>query len=167
MDANYFGVINTIRATLPALRTSRGRIVIISSDSGLVGAPGLSGYTASKFAIEGFGESLAYELAPLGVSLSLIEPGAFRTGIWDRDVVHRTEGGPYRRLGEAVEAAWRQAGERARPPGAVVGVVVRVLNSPRPRLRYPVGRDARLAATLKRVLPDRVRMAWVRRASGL
>jgi NAD(P)-dependent dehydrogenase (short-subunit alcohol dehydrogenase family) len=167
MNANYFGVIDTLRATLPALRASRGRIVIISSDSGIVGAPGLSGYTASKFAVEGFSESLAHEIEPFGVSLSLIEPGAFRTGIWDNGVIERRDAGPYRALGEMVEVAWRRAGERAGPPDAVVTAVVRALNSRRPKLRYPVGRDARLAATLQRALPDRVRMAYVRRSSGL
>jgi NAD(P)-dependent dehydrogenase (short-subunit alcohol dehydrogenase family) len=166
MDTNYFGVVDTVRATLPALRAARGRIVLISSDSGLCGTPALSGYTASKYAIEGFGESLAYEVAPLGVSLSIIEPGAFRTGIWDAGV-HRSAAGPYAEFGAIAEKGLRAIGEQAPAPDPVAATVVKALTVKRPRLRYTVGTDARRMAAYKRLLPDAAIRRIVRRATGV
>jgi NAD(P)-dependent dehydrogenase (short-subunit alcohol dehydrogenase family) len=166
MDTNYFGVVDTVRATLPALRVARGRIVLISSDSGLCGTPGLSGYTASKYAIEGFGESLAYEVAPLGVSLSIIEPGAFRTDIWSGEM-HRSSAGPYAAFGEIAEKGLRAIGEQAPAPDPVAAAVVKALTVKRPRLRYRVGTDARRMAAYKRVLPDAAIRRIVRRATGV
>jgi NAD(P)-dependent dehydrogenase (short-subunit alcohol dehydrogenase family) len=167
METNYFGAIETVRATLPALRRSRGRIAIISSDSGLTGTPALSGYTATKYALEGWGESLAYELAPLGVSLSLIEPGAFGTGIWSSAFHRGAPDSPYVGLASTVEASLQALGAQAPPPDPVASTLVRALDARRPRLRYTVGKDAWRMRVLKRVLPDRAIMRITRRAMGL
>lgn len=80
MATNFFGTANVIRAVLPHLRT-RGRadLVNISSMAGLFGLPGYSGYNASKFAVEGLSEALRHELAPFGIRVMAVEPGAFRT----------------------------------------------------------------------------------------
>jgi NAD(P)-dependent dehydrogenase (short-subunit alcohol dehydrogenase family) len=168
METNYFGVIETVRATLPALRATRGRIVLVSSDSGLCGTPALSGYTASKYAIEGWGESVAYEVRPLGVALSMIEPGPFRTDIFAKCEVHRgPPDGPYAALTDAAEQALRTSGLEAPDPGPIVGAVAKALSARRPRLRYPVGREARLVAAGRRVLPDRVFGFVLGRATGM
>jgi NAD(P)-dependent dehydrogenase (short-subunit alcohol dehydrogenase family) len=166
METNYFGAIETVRAALPALRACRGRIVLMSSDSGLCGTPALSGYTASKYALEGWGESLAHEVRPLGVSVSMIEPGAFRTDIWS-SAVHRRVDGPYAEFAAIVERSLKAIGAGAPAPDPVAEAVVTALDARRPRLRYPVGRDARRAAMLKRLLPDRLNMGIMRRAMGL
>jgi NAD(P)-dependent dehydrogenase (short-subunit alcohol dehydrogenase family) len=166
METNFFGATETVRAALPALRAAHGRIVLISSDSGIYGSPALSAYAASKHALEGFGESLAYEVGPLGVSVSIVEPGAFRTELWDLEL-QRSAVGPYARFAELAECGWREAGRAAPPPDAVAQAVLRALAVPRPRLRYPVGADARRSAALRRLLPDALFARLVRRSSGL
>jgi NAD(P)-dependent dehydrogenase (short-subunit alcohol dehydrogenase family) len=167
MDTNYFGVIETVRAALPALREARGRIVLISSDSGLCGTPALSGYTASKYAIEGWGESVAYEVGPLGVSLSIVEPGPFKTDIFSMSEVHRSPpGGPYAALGDIAETL-RTIHSNAPAPEPVVAAVVKALSAKKPRLRYPVGKEARLISACKGVLPARVFDLVVRRATDM
>jgi NAD(P)-dependent dehydrogenase (short-subunit alcohol dehydrogenase family) len=166
METNYFGTVETVRAALPALRAARGRIVLISSDSGLCGTPALSAYTASKYAIEGFGESLAYEVGPLGVSLSMIEPGAFRTDMWNVDM-HRSADGPYTGFGAIMERGLQAIGAGAAAPEPVAAAVVDALTARRPRLRYRVGADARRMALYKRLLPDAAIVRIVNRATGL
>ncbi|HET7128502.1 MAG TPA: SDR family NAD(P)-dependent oxidoreductase [Gaiellaceae bacterium] len=153
METNYFGVLNTIREALPALRAGRGRIVVVSSDSGAYGMPGLSGYSASKFALEGWAESVAYELRPAGIHLSIVRPGAFRTDIW-QSPIHRPDEGAPNELADSVAASWRAAGDTAADPSLVASTIERVLSAKKPRLRYAVGNDARRAVVLRRVLPD-------------
>lgn len=83
---NVFGVMDVIREALPHMRERRsGTIINVSSGAGVFGLPALSLYTASKFALEGFSESLAYELAPLGITIKLVEPG----GVLDTGFVSR------------------------------------------------------------------------------
>jgi NAD(P)-dependent dehydrogenase (short-subunit alcohol dehydrogenase family) len=80
IDANFWGVVHTTRAVVPVMRRQRsGRILQITSIGGRAANPGLSGYQAAKFAVEGFSEALAQELAPFGVRLTIVEPGGFRT----------------------------------------------------------------------------------------
>jgi NAD(P)-dependent dehydrogenase (short-subunit alcohol dehydrogenase family) len=158
-EVNVFGVMAVTRAVLPHMRAAhRGRIVIISSAGGRIAAMTLSGYCAGKFALEGFGESLALEVAPLGVHVSLVEPGPVMTPHF---TVHRG------RARAAVDPqspyyAWFVQHERmvdgvlqARriTPADVAQVVYRALQAKRPRLRYVVGRRARLLITLRRYLP--------------
>ena len=166
METNYFGVIATVRATLPALRASRGRIVLMSSDSGICGTPGMSAYTASKYALEGWGESIAYELRPLGVALSIVEPGPFMTEIYDRPLLYRGQAvGPYAELAAATESTLLQLRRTAPPPDPVVAAVARALTARRPRLRYPVGAEARLISACRGILPERAFGAVVRKAT--
>lgn len=153
METNYFGVLNTAREALPALRAGRGRIVVVSSDSGVYGMPGLSGYSASKFALEGWAESVAYELRPAGIHLSIVRPGAFRTDIW-QSPIHRPDEGVQHELADSVAASWRAAADTAADPSLVASTIERVLSAKEPRLRYTVGNDARRAVVLRRVLPD-------------
>ena len=83
-DTNYFGVVDTIKAVLPAMRASKsGHIVNISSMTGLVANPPNASYSSTKFALEALTEALAQEVAPLGIKVTAIEPGAFRTD-WAR-----------------------------------------------------------------------------------
>ena len=79
-DTNYFGVVSMLKAVLPGMRSrGSGRIINISSMTGLVGNPGVAYYASTKFALEGLSEALSKELAPLGIRVSLVEPGSFRT----------------------------------------------------------------------------------------
>lgn len=79
-EANFFGVLKMTQSVLPTMRAQKsGHIIQISSQSGLMGFAGFGMYNASKFALEGLSEALAQELAPLGINLSIVEPGPFRT----------------------------------------------------------------------------------------
>jgi len=85
-EVNVFGAMRVTREVLPYLRAAgRGRIVMMSSVAGRIGSMGLSAYVASKFALEGFAESLALEVQPLGIGVSIVEPGIVRTDIWGRN----------------------------------------------------------------------------------
>ncbi len=80
IDTNFWGVVHVTRAALPVLRRQgHGHIIQITSIGGRIGVPGLSGYNAAKFAVEGFSEALALEIRPLGLKLTIVEPGGFRT----------------------------------------------------------------------------------------
>ncbi|MET3934714.1 SDR family NAD(P)-dependent oxidoreductase [Arthrobacter sp. OAP107] len=80
METNFFGPLNVTRAVLPVLRAQRsGQIITITSTAGFVGGPATSAYAASKFALEGWMESLTGEIAPFGISTMTVEPGFFRT----------------------------------------------------------------------------------------
>ena len=82
-ETNFFGVIRITQAVLPFMRGQQhGRIINMSSISGKIGFPGLSPYTASKHALEGFSESLRLEVKPFGIDVVLIEPGSYKTNIW-------------------------------------------------------------------------------------
>src|SRR5260221_11433980 len=76
METNFFGVLALTKAVLPAMRAQRsGHVLIVSSNSAFSGAPGMSAYTASKWAVEGWAESLAFEVSPFGIQVVLVEPG--------------------------------------------------------------------------------------------
>ena len=84
METNFFGVLELTRALLPTFRAQRrGRIVIVSSEAAFMGQPTNSIYCASKWAVEGWAEAIAYELEPFGIDVILVEPGPYRTEIWD------------------------------------------------------------------------------------
>src|SRR6185436_9904934 len=86
METNFFGAEAVTRAFLPQLRETGGTIVNISSMAGMIGFGGMSAYNASKFALEGFSEALAEEVAPFGVKVLIVEPGAFRTDFSGRSI---------------------------------------------------------------------------------
>jgi NAD(P)-dependent dehydrogenase (short-subunit alcohol dehydrogenase family) len=80
IETNFFGVANVTRAALPVMRAQRsGHIVQVSSIGGRDGSPGLSAYQSAKWAVEGFSEVLAKEVGPLGIKVTIVEPGSFRT----------------------------------------------------------------------------------------
>jgi NAD(P)-dependent dehydrogenase (short-subunit alcohol dehydrogenase family) len=145
METNFFGVLRVTRALLPELRSHGGIIVNISSMAGQVGFGGVGAYNASKFALEGLSDALAEELAPFGVKVLIVEPGAFRTDFSGRSIQLATE---------RVEAyAGSQAGEigglmkdyHGQEPGdplkAVEAIVAAVRAADMPR-RLPLGADA-------------------------
>jgi NAD(P)-dependent dehydrogenase (short-subunit alcohol dehydrogenase family) len=88
-DTNVFGVLNTLRAALPTLRAQRsGHVINISSIGGFTGAPGWGLYAGTKFAVEGLSEALRGELEPLAVSVTIVEPGGFRTDFLEGSSLH-------------------------------------------------------------------------------
>jgi NAD(P)-dependent dehydrogenase (short-subunit alcohol dehydrogenase family) len=172
MDTNFFGLVAVTKAVLPHMRKQRtGRIVNISSIGGRAGNPIVAAYVASKFAVEGFSEALAFEASLFGVNVVLVEPGAFKTEIMDsnRQVAAgmRDPNSPYAELSRATETKidammTRMAGD----PQKVADVVLHVLTTAKPRLRYLVGTDAKLMGTIHRLFGFEAYVALVRRFIG-
>jgi NAD(P)-dependent dehydrogenase (short-subunit alcohol dehydrogenase family) len=154
LDTNLFGAVRTVRAVLPHFRTQGGgRIVNISSGAGFTAEPFAGWYTVSKFAMEGFSETLWHEVAPFGVHVSLVQPGWCRTNII-RDAMFTehpiADYDPWRTV--CFQSAARSL-EAGLPPDNVARCVQRALQARRPRLRYRVGADVTLSFWFRRFLP--------------
>jgi NAD(P)-dependent dehydrogenase (short-subunit alcohol dehydrogenase family) len=158
-EANVFGVMAVTKAVLPYMREAgRGRIILISSIGGRIGSLGVSAYCATKFAVEGFGESLFQELAPLGLRVVLIEPGIIKTERWttNRGTAKgaRDQRSPYYAWFCQAEKESDQLVRASKAtPADVAAVVHQALTVERPKLRYMIGRKAKLAAALRHWLP--------------
>lgn len=163
-DVNVFGAMETARATLPHLRASRGRLVIISSVAGRRSAPGSSAYNASKAALEGWGEALALELDPLGVSVVLIEPGTTESGFVAAAGSGRWVGtGPYAAISERLREIRKESFASPDPASVVVGAIIDALERPDPPLRMPTGRGTRAQILAAQLLPWPIYRALIRR----
>jgi len=164
-EVNVIGQIAVTQAVLPLLRQARGRIVNMGSIAGRGTIPMMGPYSASKFALEALTDALRMELYPWGIEVSIIEPGAIATPIWEKSLKTATEiegqvgEEGKRRYGETarlVKETVNEAAQRAIPVDAVVEAVLHALTSARPKTRYLVGTDARLRAFMVKWLPDRV-----------
>ncbi len=161
-ETNVFGTMAVTRAVLPCMRKARrGRIVVMSSAGGKIATMGASAYCASKFALEGFGEALAQELAPFQVYVSLVEPGFVKTELFgrNRSVASRAldRRGPYYQWFQRLERITDEQMDRVgSSPIDVARTVHGILTARRPRLRYVVGRRARLLIGLRRYVPGEV-----------
>jgi NAD(P)-dependent dehydrogenase (short-subunit alcohol dehydrogenase family) len=155
-ESNFFGAVAMTQAVLPTMRRQRsGHIIQLSSISGLHGAVTLSSYSASKHALEGWSESLRMEVHGLGIKIVLVEPGAFQTDIWTRGAV----------MGEKAKKETSPNFQRSlrmrdrvqkipkRDPIEVARAIAAIAQDPNPKLRYLVGRDAKIQLALKRILP--------------
>ena len=155
-ETNFFGQVALTQAVLPTMRRQRaGHIIMVSSISGLHGALSVSSYSASKFALEGWSESLRLEVNALGIKVVLVEPGSFQTDIWTRNVLigQKTLDGssPNGARGEKMKGVIQKI--RKRDPVEVARLITRIAQDPNPRLRYLVGPDAHIQLWLKRALP--------------
>jgi len=164
VEVNVIGQIAVTQAFLPLLRNSQGRIVFISSISGRVATPLIGPYAASKFAVEALADSLRRELLPWGIQVSVIQPGRISTPIWGKSVAaadelvtnlpdeaHKLYGNM---IGTARDSVLRS--RKGASSKAVARAVAHALISSRPRTRYLVGMDAKLAALIVHFLPDRM-----------
>lgn len=157
MEVNYFGVLALTQKLLPGFRARRrGRILIVSSESAFAGQPANSPYCASKWAIEGWAESVAYELAPFGIDIILIEPGAYRTNIWESSPRVLPETSAYRPLLRHLEVTVdTYVAKSARDPIEVAKAIANALDAPRPRFRTAVGPTAKFMHLARGKLPSR------------
>jgi NAD(P)-dependent dehydrogenase (short-subunit alcohol dehydrogenase family) len=154
LDTNFFGAVRTMRALLPHFRQrGRGRIVNISSGAGFTAEPFAGWYTVSKFAVEGFSETLWHEVRPFGVRVSLVQPGWCRTNIVRAASFAAqpvADYDPWRKACLEAASGFLEAGM---PPDRVARCVQRVLEARRPRLRYRVGADVTTSFWSRRFLP--------------
>jgi NAD(P)-dependent dehydrogenase (short-subunit alcohol dehydrogenase family) len=153
-ETNFFGAIRMIRAVLPSMRLREtGRIVNISSVVGLVPVPFLSVYAASKHALEGYSEALDHEVRPFGIRVSLVEPGFTSTKLGANLEQADTPLDAYAARRARLIALVGREIAGGLDPGIVADAVLQAVTSSSPRLRYVVGREARLLSRLRRFLP--------------
>jgi NAD(P)-dependent dehydrogenase (short-subunit alcohol dehydrogenase family) len=150
MDTNFYGAAWVIAAALPGLRKrGGGRVINITSQSGVIGYPGLSIYSASKFALEGLSESLRAELAPFGISVTIVEPGGFRTDWAGRSLIQASGSRPeYAQATERASRAYaRMHGHQPGDPALAARALVELADSDDPPLRLVLGSTAVTAIT--------------------
>lgn len=174
LEVNVVGVVAVTQAFLPLLRQGQGRIINMGSLSGMMAAPFLGAYSASKFAIEAITDALRMELAPWNIHVSIVEPANTATPIWEKPEatgkalakLPREQRALYEEpLARMREAMERMAREGA-PPEDVAKVVSEALSARSPKARYFVGADQRLATTVMKMLPDWVQDSLVMRVLG-
>lgn len=147
-ETNFFGVVRVTQHVLPIMRTKyngNSVIVNVSSVNGHVAFPVISAYVATKFALEGLSESIAYELEPFGIKMILIEPGAIGSNFMKGSVLPKealNPGSPYSEFVQKVRVKISSDHENATQPEEVAKTIVQAISSEKPEFRYVVGRDA-------------------------
>jgi NAD(P)-dependent dehydrogenase (short-subunit alcohol dehydrogenase family) len=145
LQTNLYGLIRTTKALLPNLRMRHsGHIINLSSIAGLVGSAGWGMYATTKFAVEGFSEALADELKPLGIHVTIVEPGPFRTDFLGRSgKLAEREIPDYRATaGKAREYFKTQSGKQPGDPQKAVEAIIAAVDSPEPPLHLLLGKNA-------------------------
>jgi NAD(P)-dependent dehydrogenase (short-subunit alcohol dehydrogenase family) len=147
MEVNFFGPVNVTRAVLPVMRDQRsGQVVTLSSTAGLVGQEFVAAYCASKFALEGWMESIRFDLAPYGIATTIVEPGFFRTELlvegsstlWpDLSIPDYAE-----RTATTIEAWKGMNGKQPGDPAKLATALITIIDSDEPPLRWLAGADA-------------------------
>lgn len=154
---NVFGLMNVTRAVLPHFRQRRsGLIINVSSIGGRLAFPLYSLYHSTKWAVEGFTDSLRYELEPLNIRVKLIEPGPIKTDFYDRsaDVVAQPNLSVYDAFVAKVLPKLNRAGANGSPPEVTAQVIYRAATDGSDCLRYPAGGNAGPLLFLRKLLPD-------------
>jgi NAD(P)-dependent dehydrogenase (short-subunit alcohol dehydrogenase family) len=172
-ETNFFGVLRVTRAVLPHMRERRGgRILMMSSLSGLVTPPTQGAYSSSKHALEGLSNALRLELFPFGIEVVLIEPGYIITGIqraaadFSRPYVQK--GGPYAPLYARFFTSVNDTRTKSKTtPEDCARVMLEAIESPKPKPRYGVTSLAPFVKWSKRLLTDSAMDAMLRRRYGI
>lgn len=146
IETNLFGPVNVTREVLPQMRVQRrGLVVTISSTGGISGQAFVSAYSAAKFAIEGWMESLAPEVAPFGIRTMLVEPGFFRTELLTDESTKWPEASidDYAETTRQTVSAWKKMnGLQGGDPAKLARALVMLASLPNPPFRWPAGADA-------------------------
>src|SRR6266699_3446651 len=164
VETNFFGAVRMVNAVLPGMRAAgAGKVINISSLAGNTAIPYSAFYSASKFALEGYSESLWYEVRPFGISVSLVEPGFVNTPIGEASPAAARPLAAYDATRKSMLAAFGHALEAGIPPEHVARRVLQVIEQPNPGLRYRVGAQATWLPRLRNVVPWNVYAAGVRK----
>jgi NAD(P)-dependent dehydrogenase (short-subunit alcohol dehydrogenase family) len=167
-ETNFFGALRMTRAVLPFMRgQSYGRIANVSSVVGFLPAPYQGIYAASKHALTGYSESLDHEVRQFGIRVSVIEPGFTLTSIGQNAQLAQQPLVAYVGERNRVLEAVRENIVNGENPASVASVVLEALTSRSPRLRYPVGREAKFLSRLGRLVPARLLDRGLRKQFGL
>ncbi|MFI8687156.1 oxidoreductase [Rossellomorea sp. NPDC077527] len=157
-ETNVFGVMRITQLVLPFMRNhGYGKIINMSSISGKFGFPGLSPYVSSKFALEGYSESLRLEVKPFGIDVYLIEPGSYRTNIWSsgKKITSRSleKHSPYHFYMNNILKEMDAEVDSHGDPSEVSALVKKLAQGKKSTFRNPIGKKIRLTLLLKMVLP--------------
>lgn len=164
-ETNVYGVFNVIRAILPHFRQKKDGIIInVSSMGGRITFPLYSLYHGTKWAVEGFSESLQFELREHHIRVKLIEPGAIKTDFYDRsqDLFKKDGLTAYDAYVESALPMMQQTGAKAPGPEIVAKTIYKAATDGRKKMRYPIGSGAPFLLFLRRVLSTRIFMGMVR-----
>lgn len=156
-EINYFGAITIIKALIPEIIRQKGRIVVIGSLAGRIAMPFLSPYASTKFALEGFCDSLRREMNPFGVKTILIEPAAVATPIWNK-AKNQDIGFAEKKYLDSLYAFrdnFIEGGNSGMAADEAAKQIVDIINRKRPKARYIVAQD-RMVSRLMTLLPDSV-----------
>ena len=165
LHTNVLGVMHMTRAMLPLLRESKqAKIINMSSIAGLTGSPLISVYNASKWALEGFSEALLFELKPFNIAVVLIEPGQYKTQIFDQNLKFGKDAFEpsslyYKWTCAAHNMFKKRLKTRLQDPSKVAQLCVKIIHQAKPRFRYLIGKDAWARYLLRRYMP----FSWYRR----
>ncbi|WP_438347170.1 SDR family oxidoreductase [Paenibacillus sp. FA6] len=157
-EVNFIGMVCVTQAVLPLMREgSGGRIIQMSSISGEVGFPGFGPYASSKFALEGFSESLAMEVKQFGINVVLVEPGAYGTPIWGKSFsqLRTASQSPYKGLLDRILQYSERSATGGGDPLDVALLIAKIATVRSPAFRYRIPRGTALTVIAKRILPDR------------
>jgi NAD(P)-dependent dehydrogenase (short-subunit alcohol dehydrogenase family) len=162
-ETNFFGAVRMVNAVLPTMRRQRsGAIVNISSIAGIVAAPFLGYYSASKHALEGYTEALRHEVKALGIRVALVEPGFFQSEFADRTQEPERSIEEYAELRRRATAFFKHAVATGAEPREIAQIILRAVRDPDPHLRHLAGADAQVFALGKRAEPERLMEAQTR-----
>jgi NAD(P)-dependent dehydrogenase (short-subunit alcohol dehydrogenase family) len=151
---NLFGPIELTRMLLPRMRAAgRGRIVVVSSQGAVRGMPAISAYSASKGAIERWAESLAGEIAPFGLGVTIVVTGTFKTDILVQTSDYRNYKGPYGAHYVGIDKTGDVVVRAANPPALFARGLAKALDSRAPFARHTAGIDATMLVLMSRILP--------------
>ncbi len=164
LDTNFLGAVRLINAILPAMRTRRsGKIINVTSIAGRAGVVYRSFYAASKFAMEGYSESLRYELLPFGIHVSIVEPGFFRTHLDAASEEAQNRIADYDPIREKPKTHFTRGVRKGGNPARVGRLIARIAESNRPALRYRIGTDAVWLPLARTGFPESLYAQGVRR----
>jgi NAD(P)-dependent dehydrogenase (short-subunit alcohol dehydrogenase family) len=171
LETNFWGCVRVVQAVLPVMRAQGGgRIVLMSSLGGVIGIPFQAFYSVSKFALEGFGEALAYEVAPFRIEVTLVQPGNVRTDFTaNRRIAAACQNDAVYGAAQAKAVGVMERDEaNGVPPDQVAVAVRRILDAKHPPRRVSVGKAGeRVGLVVKRMLPFRLFQAAAKGSLGV
>jgi short-subunit dehydrogenase len=171
-DTNVFGLMNVTRAFLPSMRErGHGRVVNVGSIGGRVTFPLMGAYNATKYAVESISDALRNEVAPFGISVSIVEPGPIKTEFNDRAMetipLERFAGSPYEKVVRGAERLRERFEAQSASPEVTTRAIVHASLASRPRVRYVVPFSSAIMLAIVENLPTRIFDALIRAFSGL
>jgi short-subunit dehydrogenase len=154
-ETNFFGVVRMVKAVLPLMRRQKqGQLINVSSLAGVSSIPFMGVYSASKFALEGYTEALRMEVKPFNIQVSLTEAGFLKTPMMDKRQASASPLKDYDPWRQRAFSAFRDYEQKAPGPELVAEMLLKIISSKAPRLRYLIGSQAKSTSRLRWLLPE-------------